>query len=113
MELLVCVINRPELLDEVLTGLLEAGVTGSTVIESRGMGRIIMQDVPIFSGFQSLFAGAHKSNITIFSVIKEPPLVDEAIKVIKEIYGTFDEPSTGILFTLPVTRCEGLAQGTV
>ncbi len=111
MELLICVINKSELLDEVLAGLLEAGITGCTVIESQGMGKIISQDIPIFSGFTSLFAGARKSNYTIFSVIKDKGLTDEAIKVIQDIYGNFDGANTGILFTIPINRCEGLSQG--
>lgn len=110
MELLICVINKTELLDEVLSGLLETGIPGCTVIESQGMGKIISQDIPIFSGFASLFSGARKSNYTIFSVIKEKNILDDAIRVIKEIHGSFDEPNTGILFTLPISHCEGIAK---
>jgi len=113
VELLICVINKSELLDDVLAGLLEIGVTGCTVIESQGMGKIISQDIPIFSGFTSMFSGARKSNYTIFSVMKDKKLSDEAIKIIKNIYGTFDDPSTGICFTLPVNRVEGLKEGLV
>jgi len=109
MELLICVINKSELLDEVLAGLLETGITGCTVIESQGMGKIISQDIPIFSGFKSLFSGARESNFTIFSVIKEQEALESAIELIKEIYGSFDEPNAGILFTLPVGRIEGLS----
>ncbi|MDH5541877.1 MAG: hypothetical protein OEY64_02820 [Nitrospinota bacterium] len=108
MELLVCVINKSELLDEILAGMLEAGISGCTVIDSQGMGKIISQDIPIFSGFKSLFSGARESNFTIFSVVKEEEVMNEAITVIKKIYGEFDEPNAGILFTIPVSRVEGL-----
>lgn len=111
MELLVCVINKPELLDEVLAGFLEAGLTGCTVIESQGMGKIVSQDIPIFTGFTSLFAGARESNYTIFSVVKEKELLEDAIRVIREVYGSFDEPNSGILFTLPLNHVEGLYGG--
>ncbi len=108
MELLVCVINKPELLDDVLAGLLEAGVSGSTVVESQGMGKIISQDIPIFSGFKNLFTGTRESNFTIFSVVNEPEVLKNAIDTIQKIYGSFDEPATGILFTVPVSRAVGL-----
>ncbi|MEE8483977.1 MAG: P-II family nitrogen regulator [Nitrospinota bacterium] len=108
MELLICVINKPEVLDEVLTGLLEAGISGCTVIESQGMGQIISRDVPIFSGFKSIFSGSREHNYTIFSVIKEKNDVERAIKTIEEIYGSFEEPNSGLLFTLPISRCHGL-----
>ena len=110
MELLVCIINRQELLDDVLTGLIEAGVGGCTVLESHGMAKFIMQDIPIFSGFKSLFAGAHESNYTIFSVVKKKKTMDAAIKVVQKVYGDFGEPNSGILFTLPVSKCLGLSE---
>ncbi len=110
MELLICVINKPELLDEVLTGLIEAGVGGCTVLDSHGMGKFISQDIPIFSGFKSLFAGARESNYTIFTVIKEKKTVEMAIDIVLKIYGSFEGPNTGILFTLPVSRCLGLSE---
>lgn len=109
MELFVCVINKPELLDDVLTGLLEAGVGGCTIVDSHGMGKFISQDIPIFSGFKSLFAGARESNYMIFSVIKEKETMDTAIDIVTQIYGSFDEPNSGILFTLPISRCLGLS----
>ena len=109
MELLVCVINKAELLDEILAGMLEAGIAGCTVIDSQGMGKIISQDIPIFSGFKTLFSGSRESNFTIFSVVKEKEVMNEAIDLIKKIYGSFDEPNAGILFTLPVSRVEGLS----
>ncbi len=109
MELFICVINKPELLDDVLTGLLEAGVPGCTVVDSHGMGKFISQDIPIFSGFKSLFAGARESNNMIFSVIKEKETLDMAIDIVTKIYGSFDEPNSGILFTVPVSRCLGLS----
>jgi nitrogen regulatory protein PII len=109
MEMLVCVINKPELLDDVLTGLIEAGVRGCTVIDSHGMGKFISQDIPIFSGFKSLFAGARESNFTIFSVIKEKKTLEMAIEIVGKICGSFEEPNSGILFTLPVSRCLGIS----
>jgi nitrogen regulatory protein PII len=108
MELLVCVINKPELLDDVLAGLLEAGVSGSTVVESQGMGKIISRDIPIFSGFKGLFTGARESNFTIFSVVKEKEVLENAIRTIQQVYGSFNEPASGVLFTVPVSRVLGL-----
>jgi nitrogen regulatory protein P-II 1 len=41
MRLLVAVINDPEKLDETLSGFLELGITGATVLNSEGMGRVL------------------------------------------------------------------------
>ncbi len=107
-ELFICVINKPEAVEDVLAGLLEIGVTGCTIIDTKGMGKIISQDIPIFAGFTKMFTGARESNVTIFSVM-EADLVDPAIEIIEDIYTSFTEPSSGIIFTLPVNRVRGLA----
>ena len=52
MTLLVFILNNPEVLEEVLEGYLEVGITGATVIDSLGMGHILATEVPIFAGFQ-------------------------------------------------------------
>jgi len=106
-ELFICVINEPTAVEDVLAGFLEIGVTGSTIIETKGMGKVIAQDIPIFAGFKSLFDGAREANVTIFSVM-DASLVDEAIRVIEEVHTSLDEPSSGIVFTLPVGRVKGI-----
>jgi len=106
-ELFVCIINRPEAVEDVIAAFVEIGVTGCTIVDSKGMGKIITQDIPIFSGFKNMFSGTRESNVTIFSVM-DSGLVDEAIKIIEEIYVSFSEPDSGIVFTLPVNRVKGL-----
>jgi len=109
-ELLVCVINRPEAVEDVIAAFVEIGVTGCTIIDSKGMGKVISQDIPIFSGFKNMFSGARESNVTIFSVM-DSDLVDDAIKIIEGTYASFSVPSAGIAFTLPVNRVKGLIGG--
>jgi nitrogen regulatory protein PII len=114
--LLVCVINQDEKLEELLAGFLKMGVTGATVIRSEGMGRLLKDDVPIFAGLQSLMSHSRPQNTTVLSVIESPHPLDEAIALVQQVMGDLNNPSTGILFTLPVTRVVGLApeldQGT-
>ncbi len=106
-ELFVCVVNRPEAVEDIIAAFIEIGVTGCTIIDSKGMGKIIAQDIPIFSGFKSMFSGTRESNVTIFSVM-DSGMVDRAIEIIEEIHVSFSEPNSGIVFTLPVNRVKGL-----
>ncbi|MDP3920570.1 MAG: hypothetical protein Q8R76_07175 [Candidatus Omnitrophota bacterium] len=48
--MLVCILEGKEFLDHVLEGFLEIGISGATVIQSQGMGRILARDVPLFAG---------------------------------------------------------------
>jgi nitrogen regulatory protein PII len=106
--LLVAVLNDREKLDEILSGFVEIGVTGATVLDSEGMGSVLSHDIPIFAGLETLIRGSRPQNQVIFSVIPEEK-VTPAIELLQEVCGNLDAPATGIAFTLPVDRVVGLA----
>ncbi|GMV08117.1 MAG: hypothetical protein AMXMBFR53_43920 [Gemmatimonadota bacterium] len=106
--LLVAVINDPEKLDEILSGFLELGVTGATILNSEGMGRLLSHDIPIFAGLQTLLSGSRPQNRMIFSVVPDH-LVDATLELLQDVCGNLASPATGIAFVLPVERVVGLA----
>lgn len=108
MHLLVAVINDREKLDEILSGFVELGVTGATIISSEGMGRLLSHDIPIFAGLQTLISRSRPQNRTIFSVVEDNK-VEPALALLHDVCGDLDNPATGIAFLVPVTRVEGLA----
>ncbi|MEX2583064.1 MAG: P-II family nitrogen regulator [Gemmatimonadota bacterium] len=109
MQLLIAVINQEHKLDEILSGLVELGITGATIIGSEGMGRVLSHDIPIFAGLEALASRSRPQNQTIFSVIREDEKVEGVIRLLKEICGDLEDPATGIVFTIPVNRVVGLA----
>lgn len=108
MRLLVVVVHDPEKLDDILSGFLELGITGATVINSEGMGSVLSHDIPIFAGLQTLISGSRPLNRMILSVVTEDK-VRPAVDLLEEASGQLDEPATGIAFTLPVDEVFGLA----
>jgi nitrogen regulatory protein P-II 1 len=108
MQLLVAVINHEEMVDDVLAGFVELGITGATIVESKGMGRVLSHDVPIFAGVRSLNARSRAVNRTLFCVVEEAK-VEQAIAMIQETCGDLNRPGVGIVFTVPVSRVIGLA----
>ena len=109
MQLLVAVINQAEALDDVLSGFLELGITGATIINSEGMAHVLTHDIPLFAGIQTLISRSRAQNYTIFSVIDDDEKVDGAFALIQDVVGNMASPGTGIVFTVPVTRVEGVA----
>ncbi len=107
MELLLCVINQPEKLFEILEGFVEIGIKGATVLESRGMGSILSQDVPIFATFRDIFGKGSPYNYTIFSIVEGKEIIKDAIKVIEEALGDLSEKDTGMVAVIPITFFKG------
>jgi len=108
VQLLIAVINREEKLDEILSGFLELGVSGATIIASEGMGRVVSRDIPIFAGLDQLAAFSRPQNQTILTVLRDEK-VDEVIAMLQEITGNLEDPATGIVMTVPLARVVGLA----
>ncbi len=105
-KLMVIILDQPALVDELLTGFLDLGVRGATVVESRGMGSIIRQDMPIFAGLASLFPENTGSRM-VLSVMAES-LIDRVFSLVEEIIGGLDKPNSAVCFTLPVEQFRGI-----
>jgi nitrogen regulatory protein PII len=110
MKLVIIVLNKTEFLEDLLTAFLEIGVSGATVVDSVGMGRILSHDVPIFTGLRSAFPGTSPVNKTIL-VVTQDGMVDDIMTVIDDVCGSFDDAGTGLVFVLPVEASRGMGEG--
>jgi len=107
---LLCItVVKGDHLEDILEAFLELGITGATVLDARGMGQILSQDVPIFAGLRNLFPGGQGEHSFVMSVAEESK-AEAFLDRMPQICGCLQERGTGIAFTLPVTRVEGLAK---
>lgn len=109
MKLLICIVKSHRQVEAILTGFVEIGVRGATVVDGRGMGQIIATSIPIFAGFKSLFPVGGGATYLVLSVL-EDERVGKAQRLIEEVCGSFDEPGSGFMFTVPVSGAWGLAR---
>jgi len=110
MKLVVFVLNREELLEQVLEAYAEVGISGGTILDSEGMGRFLTYEVPLFADFKKFMKGNKPYNKTIFSVVRDESLIPKLRAILEEICGSLSAPGTGILFTVPVDWAVGLAE---
>ena len=110
MKLLVFVLNKEELLDDVLAAYVEIGIPGATILDSEGMGRVLTYENPLFTDFKDFMKGNKPYNKTIFSVVKHEKKIPKLERLLDEICGNLDNPGTGILFTIPVDYAKGLVK---
>ena len=103
VKLLFIVLNKEKHLEDVLSILVELGVSGATIIDSMGLGQFLAYEVPIFAGLRQLMGEEKTPSKTIFALIKEDKF-PELKKILKEEGVDFTEPGTGIMFTVPVNE---------
>ena len=111
MHLFVQVLEQTEHLADLLEGFAKAGVTGTTVLDSIGMGRILLEsgsDVPTMQIIRDVLAKGKPTNKTIFTVVKDEETLRKAIEVVRSLCGDLNTPGKGILFTLPLDFVQGL-----
>ncbi len=109
MNLLVVILKKADLVNEVCRDLAEEGVHGGTIIDGVGMASIIdkMDDLPIFGMLRTLLADDEEDGCKVMLFVMDDDELVEARKTIKKVVG-LDEPNTGIMFALPVSFVEGL-----
>lgn len=112
MHLVVIVLNKTEVLSKLLAAFMDAGISGATVLDSKGMLSVIGHSTgeeipPLFNSLRSFLRLDEESNKTIFAVVKEEN-IKKISEITNKITGGLDKPNTGILFSLPIGYIEGL-----
>lgn len=107
MKLLLIVLNKEELLDDLIQAFLEVDVRGATIVDSVGMGRILSHDIPIFAGLKGLLSGNRPHNKTILTVVQDEQ-VEPIVRVFEEVVGPVKEPGNGLLVALPIASVYGM-----
>jgi nitrogen regulatory protein P-II 1 len=108
-QLLIFILNKEEFLEEILEAFIELDISGATIIDSIGMGRILAHDIPIFAGFRNLMQESRAGNKTIFTVVDEQK-IERVVSAIEQIIGPLTAPGTGVIITLPVGSLYGITK---
>lgn len=99
--LLIMIARSDAALDELITGLLDAGIRGATVLDSRGLGAILRQDMPIFAGLAALLP-QHTGNKVVMSLTS-----GDVIESMKRFVSGMREEDRPIAMVIPVTESFG------
>ena len=109
--MILLILNELEQCSSVLEAWDAAGAAGITILESTGYARVrrsaIRDDLPLMPSIASLLKAREEHHRTLFTVVDNEAQVDRIIEVTQAITGNLDEPHSGVLFVLPVTRVVG------
>jgi len=103
MKIAIIVLNRIELLEDLLTAFLEIDIPDANVLDSVGMKHIISHDIPIFAGLMDAFTGSSPKSKTIMVRVEEYA-VNKLTEVIRDICSDPDETDSGYMMLLNVDR---------
>jgi nitrogen regulatory protein PII len=113
MYLLVIITRQEDKTYDFLKLLPTVGVRGATVIEGRGMGRILRDRETIFTSIEQILSSSIDltDNVVILSLVQGGEVLASVRRLARQVFGDFARPNAGVLFVLPVADAEGLATG--
>lgn len=107
MHLAIFVLNNQELLPKFLESLFKEGISGGTILESKGMVRKMMElEDDLFSMLKNILIEPEESNKTMLFCLRDDQK-DAFTKVCNEVTGGLENPNTGILMYVPLGEVFG------
>ena len=108
MQALFLVLHKIEKLDDLLIALKNNGITGGTIIDSKGMINTLRNnDNFIIESLRIFLEDPREASKTLFFILKKDDVLN-ARKIIDETLGGINNPNTGILFGIDLAFVDGL-----
>jgi nitrogen regulatory protein P-II 1 len=112
-ELVVLVLDDPGQVDQVLEAWVSVGVSGVTLLDSAGLEHHLARhasrdDLPLFPSLSALLRTREEQHRTLFTVVPEGFDLEALVAATQRITGDLNDPNTGVLFAVPVSRVWGL-----
>ena len=113
MKLLILILNKVDVLEDLLLEFANREIKGATILSSTGMAHTLYnsshdQEASFFLGsIRALLNPEREESKTILLVLREEQ-VASAIEAADQVTGGLDKPDTGIVFTVPVDQIKGI-----
>jgi len=113
--LVVLIVDNPDDYPSILSAWEELGISGVTILESTGLGRIrkasLSEDFPLMPSLDDFLGVREEPHRTLLSVVENQDQVTKMVDTAQQIIGNLDDPHTGFLFVVPVIEAYGLGRG--
>lgn len=113
--LVVFIVDDPGECTSILESWEAIGVTGVTILESTGLGRLkragLRDDLPLMPSIRDLLQSREVHHRTLLSVVDDQETVEKMVAVVQAEIGDLSQADTGFLFVVPVLQVYGTARG--
>ncbi len=108
MKLLIYVMNQPHRLKELMRDFADNGIKGATVLEAQGMAQFLKDTLhPLYTERLSGLVDFNHHQPQLILLIIPDEQVNLVYQLIGRISGDFQEPNSGIAFTLALDSLRG------
>lgn len=104
MELVILILGKLELLDDVLSAVAEVGAYEAAVVEAEGLEKILATDIPIFAGLRQMLDGGKEIKTLITAILLPGATIDELDKLLLDRGIDFRSAGTGVLASVKLDK---------
>ncbi len=106
MLMIFCVLDNPDVLEEVIVAWEKIDVTGVTIIESTGLGRLRREQIPLryFFGSQRMEEG----HLSLFVIVPDEGKARACLQAVEQVAGDLDQPNSGVFAAWPLSIVKGI-----
>ncbi|MCD6282823.1 hypothetical protein J7J84_04355 [bacterium] len=112
--LFVAIVRDLSHLEELLASVMETGVSGVTIFNTRGISKATfhrtVSEFSIAGVMSSLFTSEKPETSVLMVLVESRDMVDELSRRVESIANGMDKPGSGIHFAVPVTHLRGLQE---
>ncbi len=84
MYLVIIILNKEEILDDLLSIFVELGATDATIVESQSMGGFLAHRIPIFAGLRLQLGGKNVYSKTMLAISDDKNIGEKVIYLLKD-----------------------------
>ena len=101
MHILFITLYREDLIDEVLSALVELEIGGAIVVDGTAMERILADDVPIFAGLWQTIGDSHDRVRLVMAQLTDRGQLDALFRVLLDSGVDLSDDAVGRLCLVP------------
>jgi len=100
--LMILTLNNPDKESDVLSSMVELGITGASIIETTSMAKKLAYEMPIFAGLSYMAHGKSNKSMMIMASVSERRIVDKLALLLKDNGIDLNVPGIGYIQLIPV-----------
>lgn len=109
MYLVIIILTKEEILDDLLSILVELGSTDATIVETQSMEGFLAHRIPIFAGLRLQLSGKNVYAKTILAISDDKNIGGEIVQLLKDSGIDFNE-GMGRIITVKIDSIFGEPQ---
>ncbi len=105
--LMLLTLNKVENLSNVMSALVETGITNASIVDSTSMAKKLAYEMPVFAGLSYMVPGKSKKSQLIFAYLEHKKMANKLAELLKEHKIDLDQKGVGYIQTIKIDSIIG------